>query len=200
MDANITNRLTPIVGRYEHLQSDIAIDLDKACKSLEGFGLFTIPTLEYALSQAKAECDRILQDDIPCLLAEYGLKKAELLDGSTIEPKTFYNTSQEGCDKSVLASWLEANGYGDIIKDTIALGKGEFDEELKNFLEENGYGYSKDSNVNGQSLKKVITDHIKALEKLPYDERAARMPPEEAVKVKTFTQAVITKPKAPKGF
>lgn len=196
MAGEITDRLTPFVTEYQRLTIDNVDEcsdeeMEKARRILLAHDLWTIPMLEKLCEMAIAEADRIVKTDIPCLLAEYGLAEATMLDGTTVSKATFYETSQANKDKNVLSNWLELNGYGSIIKDTLALDKGEFDPELESFLNEHGYSYKRDSNVNGQTLKKTIKDHILA---------GGSLPPEEGVKVSIFECAVVKSPKESKGF
>jgi len=147
--------------------------------------------LEEALAAAKRERDRILNDDIVCLLAEYGLSSCELIDGSNVGTEVVYETSQKDKDAALLASWLNSNGYSDAMKDILTLGKGEYDEDLESFLSENGYSFTRDSSIHSQTLKKILKDHIVA---------GKEPPPKEAVELKVFTRGFVKPPKKGKEF
>jgi len=193
-DNDIRNRLVPIMDALHGLE-DEPPEVGKAASSIiqNAFfrDYFNIPTLEAILSEAKRQRDEILATDIPCLLGEYGMASCTMLDGTTIGIDTFYETSQKDKDREALISWLEEHGYGSIVKDTLALDKGAFDEKLSAFLASGGYSYSRDSNVNGQTLKKTIKDHLLA---------GGEMPPEDALEVKQYNRAVVKAPKKQKGF
>lgn len=189
---DVKARLTPIMDKLKKLESDQAgVSVDEAKETLRSLGAFSIPVLEELLSIAKSMKQEILTNDIPCLLAEYGLKTCETLDGTKIGIETFYETSQADKDKALLATWLSENGYSHIIKDTLALDKGSFDDRLRAFLAENGYSYSVDSAVNGATLKKTIKELIEA---------GHDRPPEQAVKVTMFNMAVVKPPKKEGSF
>ncbi len=150
----------------------------------------SLALLESILKDYEKEYRLLLEDRIPMILAEYGLKKVVIgdeggeFDGVTVSPETVYNTKT--VDKAAMIAWLEEIGAGDIVKDTLALGKGGYTPELEAFLKEKGYTYSVEEKVEGASLKKVIADRAKEGES---------MPPTDAVEVKVFTQAKIAYPK-----
>jgi len=193
METDITRRMVPVI---EYLDSLNRVDtqpdgLEENISVLRGHCIFSIPMLEELLSAAKRERDKILNDDIVCLLAEYGMTSCVMSDGTSIGTEVVYETSQKDKDAALLAQWLEEHGYGGVIKDTVALAKGEYDEELEHFLVENGYTFTRDSSVNGQTLKKTLKDHVLA---------GGDPPPEEAVSLKMFTRGVVKAGKKDKEF
>lgn len=164
-------------------------DVERALEQMTlCFGNYpSIDLFEKIAKHYKAKRQQIVQTDIPCVLAEYGIQRATTDDGIEVSLETVYETKQR--DKAVLAAWLESIGASDIIKDTFAFEKGEADLELLEFLGAHGYAFSRDSNVNGMSLKKVIRDHIEA---------GDGRPPADAVELSVFDQAKIKYPKT--GF
>jgi hypothetical protein len=147
----------------------------------------SISVIEEALKYFKAKRDIIERTDIPLTLAEYGVRKVEMADGTSVHIDTFYETRQG--NKELLADWVESNGYSDIIKDTLAFSKGEVDPQLLSFLSEGTYSFTRDSSINSQTLKKVLKDHVAA---------GGELPPSEAVQVTIFESAVVKRPKG--GF
>jgi len=191
-ELDIRKRIEPLVERLDRLMAPVEREsVDILLHMLMSDEMASIPLLEEALATLKAQREAILADDIPCLLAEYGMSEAVMLDGTKIGTEMYYSTSTADRDKALLASWLGENGYGDVIKDTIELGKGEFDERISTFLQSNGYTYKKDSSVHPQTLKSVIRKHIEA---------GGDMPPTEAIEVKMYQRARIVPPKEPKAF
>lgn len=191
---NITNRLTPLIERYNELAREEFRDdtmMDVAARTVEDMGFFSIPMLEDLLSEAKRRANAILIDDVPALLAEYGLSEAVLTDGTEVGKELFTEVSQAGSDKNVLMDWLDSNGYSSTVKDTLSFDKGTFKDEIEKFLQKKGYSYVRDSSIHSQTLKKVIKDHIAA---------GGAMPPENAVKVSMFERAVIKAPKKGRDF
>ena len=152
------------------------------------FGAY--PSIEYIediLSYFKAKRDRILTDDIPTFLAENGLKKAICDDGTEVSTEEVLTTKT--IDEAKMLAWVIENGGADLIKDTLAFGKGICDARLLAFLAENQYAYSRDSGVHSQTLKKFINDRYKEM-------GTDGLPPPEAVEAKPFVRAKIKAPKA----
>jgi len=194
MEADITKRMVPVIERLDSLTKapdNLSEVIDLTAQNLRYTGDFSIPLLEELLSIAKRERDQILNDDIVCLLAEYGISSCVMQDGTAIGTEVVYETSQKDKDAELLASWLEAQGYGGVIKDTIALAKGEYDHDLEQFLIDNGYTFTRDSSVHSQTLKKTLKDHILA---------GKEPPPPEAVELKMFTRGVVKPGKKDKEF
>ena len=143
-----------------------------------------IALLEKLLTMYKDSRNNIVRSDLPLALAEAGLTAASVEGGIEVSVSTFYETKQ--LDKEKVASWLEANQYGDIIKDTLLLPKGAYTAELDTFLNENHIDFKRDSTINGNQLKSVVRKHIEA---------GGNPPPAEAMEVRSFVQAVIKKEK-----
>ena len=141
-----------------------------------------IALLEDILARYKQLRNSIVRNDLPLALAEEGLTSVTVGGGIEVSIATFYETKQ--LDKEKVASWLEEKGYGDIIKDTLLLPKGAYTDELDAFLVENHIDFKRDSTINGNQLKSVVKKHIEA---------GGLPPPADAMKVDSFTQAVIKK-------
>jgi len=151
------------------------------------FGAY--PPIEYIediLSYFKAKRDRIITDDIPTFLAENGLKKAILGDGTEVSTEEVLTTKT--VDEAKMLDWVIANGGADLIKDTLAFGKGICDARLLEFLAENQYAYSHDSGVHSQTLKKFINDRYKEM-------GTDGLPPPDAIEARPFVRAKIKAPK-----
>jgi len=143
-----------------------------------------IALLDKLLTSYKDSRNNIVRSDLPLALAEAGLTAASVEGGIEVSVATFYETKQ--LDKEKVASWLEANQYGDIIKDTLLLPKGAYTAELDTFLNENHIDFKRDSTINGNQLKSVVRKHIEA---------GGNPPPGDAMEVRSFVQAVIKKEK-----
>ena len=193
-DMNIASRLNPLMKRFNELTGTEFLNDEcraQARVTVEGLGFFSIPMLEDLLSEAKRVKEDILCTDIPCLLAEYGIAKATLDDGTVVSKDLFYEVSQAGKDKQLLARWLIENGYKSTIKDTLSFDKGEFQDEILSLLREKGYSFSHDSGIHPQTLRKTIKEHMEA---------GLVPPPEDACKVNIFERGVVKAPKDKDGF
>lgn len=151
----------------------------------------SIPMLEAIVSEYKKNRDYILEVSIPDYLSELGMSEFTLVDsGIKVSKERFYETKT--IDAAKVEEWLKKIHHEDIIKDTVTFGKGEFDSDIETYLEENGYSYTKEPGINGQSLKKVIRDYNEA----PHSDAEKFIPPPyDGVKVRIFTKAVIKRPK-----
>lgn len=157
---------------------------------IKAYRFESIPYLKAALRRLEGELYAINTDEIPAILAEYGLKKAVMSDGTEVSTELFIETHT--VDKVAMADWLKSIGAEDLIKDTIALGKGMFSPELREFLDKGGYVYKADSDCAAMTLKACI--------KKRYDEMGDDgLPPATAVEAKPYIRAKIKYPKA-QGF
>jgi len=190
----ITDRMHPLIEVYSDI-TDRKFNNDKAkdeaVMTVREMGFFSVQMLESLLAEAKSQANEILCNDIPLLLAEYGLSKATLSDGTEVGKELYTEVSQAGLDKELLASWLTEHGYASAIKDVLSFDKGAWQDEIGDFLREHGYSYSRDSSIHSQTLKKVIKDHVAS---------GGELPPQEAVKVSMFERGVVKAPKLKRDF
>ena len=140
--------------------------------------------LDELVKYYKSYYNNISRNDLPLALAEAGLSNAVTDDGVEVFTKTEYTTKT--LDKDAVASWLDANGYGAIVKDSLLLEKGAFTDDLAETLEEMGVSYTRDSTINGSQLKATIKNHM---------EHGGELPPKNAISVEVFTEAKIKRPK-----
>lgn len=151
------------------------------------FGAFPcIEELEAMVSVFKIKRDRILNDDIPALFDEYGVSKITRTDGTVVELKQILSVSTPEGAKERMVAWVEAHGGADLVKDTLAFGKGQCSAAVFEFLAEGGYSYTRDQKVESQTLKKFITEIFEA---------GGEMPPEDTIRAKSYTTAKITAPR-----
>ena len=188
MADKIDDRLRGFLYRLDQFNEECPLDEDHlAVRALGMFGdTPAIDELERMVSYFKARRDFIANVQIPELLAEYGLKKVTMDDGTTVETVPVLNTKT--LDNEKMIAWINSIGAQDLIKDNIALGKGLFDEKLRAFLAEGKYSYTLDSSVHGQTLKKAISDRFKLM-------GTEGLPPADAVQCTPFTTAQVKKPK-----
>lgn len=127
----------------------------------------SIPVLEEALKHYKEEEKRIRTGDLLEWMRENDLEVLETEDVK-IDISTY--VSAKVSDEEIAFRWLEENQYGELIKDTLSLGKGEFTADVREALESLGVSYEKKSGIHPQSLKKIISDRLKAGEDIPSSE------------------------------
>lgn len=127
----------------------------------------SLAALEQALKEYKADRDRILTGDLLEWMRENDL---EMFENEDVKVKITTYVSPKIKDDEQAFKWLTDNEYGDLIKDTLAFPKGELTEEVEAELAERGLSYTKKSGIHHQSLKKIISDRLKAGESLPSED------------------------------
>jgi hypothetical protein len=139
-----------------------------------------IDDLEEITRQRKADLARILEEDIPAVLHENGLTSVDLADGRTILVDTMINVVQ--VDKKALASWLEANGMGSIVKTNLDFGKSEDMYLVRQALRGLGVDFQENETVHPQTLKKAMRELLEA---------GGLAPPDDIARVTVFEKARI---------
>ena len=127
--------------------------LAKRAKQLEK----EIEEIESVLKERKDQQRKLLEESIPAMLQELGMKKFTMADGSTIEIKPFYGASIKEENRAVAYEWLRKNGYDDIIKNTVSVRFGRNEDKLCdtliNQLREQNYPVEQTEKIEPQTLK-----------------------------------------------
>lgn len=127
--------------------------LAKRAKQLEK----EIDEIESVLKERKDQQRKLLEESIPAMLQELGMKKFTMADGSTIEIKPFYGASIKEENRAVAYEWLRKNGYDDIIKNTVSVRFGRNEDKLCdaliNQLREQNYPVEQTEKIEPQTLK-----------------------------------------------
>ena len=89
-------------------------------------------------------------------------------DEEKVTISTFVSAKVENAEAAF--KWLEDQQYGDMIKDTLDFPKGELTPEIMAVLDEQGASYAKKSGIHPQTLKKIMSDRLKAEEDLPTED------------------------------
>ena len=129
----------------------------------------SIALLEEVLKHYKAVRRKILTGDLLEWMQENDLETLET-EEFKIKIQTYVRAKIDAARTEAAFVWLEDNKYGDMIKDTLDLARGEFTEEVGNALAELGVSYTKKSGIHPQTLKKVMADRLKAEEDLPTED------------------------------
>ena len=127
--------------------------LAKRAKQLEK----EIDDIETILKERKDQQRKLLEETIPAMLQELGMKNFTMDDGSTINIKPFYSASIKEENRAVAYQWLRDNGYDDIIKNTVSVRFGRNEdklcEDLINQLREQSYPVEQAEKIEPQTLK-----------------------------------------------
>jgi hypothetical protein len=120
-----------------------------------------IEELQLKLRQREEARDKISEYEIPELMHEIGAREITLLDGHKLKIQPFYTgkiTSQEAYD------WLEAKGYGDMIKVDLTVSCRMSDEEMvekvRKLFHENKIEWDETQGVHHSTLRAWIKDTI----------------------------------------
>ena len=128
----------------------------------------SIATIEEVLKHYKAVEKKILEVDLLEWMNENDLLNLET-DDLKIKIQTY--VYPKIADEAAAFDWLNANEYGDLIKTSVDFPRGEFTEEVQELLKGQGTSYIRKDGVNAQTLKKVMSDRLKAEESLPDEDQ-----------------------------
>lgn len=141
----------------------------------------SIPLLEEVIKRYKKIERDILTGDLLEWMQENDMTTFENEDLKA-SIQTYVSAKVENADTAFM--WLEENQYGDLIKDTLELGKGEFSEEVQAAFDRLGISYSRKSGIHPQSLKKIMSDRLKSGEILPDEDEGFIINYHDEVKIK----------------
>ena len=114
---------------------------------------------------------KLLEETIPAMLEEVGMKSFKMADGSTIEVKPFYSASIKEENRAVAYQWLRDNGYDDIIKNTVSVRFGRNEdklcENLINLLRQQNYPVEQTEKIEPQTLKAWAKDMVQRGVEIP---------------------------------
>jgi hypothetical protein len=150
-----------------------------------------IKFLEDLLSYYNKKKRELETNTLPTLLKSMGLTDATTKSGYKIsmKPEIQFKALSLMSDeqKQNLCDWLADNGAQDLLKDTVQLEKGEFDNKLEEFLDGEGYSYEKQSGIHHQTLKSFLAKIIEGRRR----GENLDLPPEDVLQIDTFDVAKI---------
>jgi len=154
-----------LVVKNEDLSSVGA--LAKRAKELEK----EVEELESVLKERQEQRRKLLEDTIPAMLSELGMKSFKMADGSNIEVKPFYSASIKEEKRAKAYEWLRDNGFDDIIKNTVSVrfGRGEdgLCDTLLNQLREQNYPVEQSQKIEPQTLKAWVREQVERGSEFP---------------------------------
>jgi hypothetical protein len=130
-----------------------------------------IDELDIVLKERKEQQRKLLEESIPAMLQELGMKKFVMADGSTIDVKPFYSASIKEENRAVAYQWLRDNGYDDIIKNTVSVRFGRNEdklcETLINTLRQQNYPVEQTEKIEPQTLKAWAREMVERGQEIP---------------------------------
>lgn len=126
---------------------------------------------ELALSQAKAKLKKVQEEDLPAALSETGLSSITLATGEKLTIEPYYGASIPPENRDEAFQWLRKNGYGDIIKHTVAVdfkkGEGEDSERAFQLLRSAGFEAKDEEKIAPPTLKAFARVEVEEGRSLP---------------------------------
>lgn len=130
-----------------------------------------VEDLTAELKRAQADLAQISGETLPAALAEHGLSELKMADGSKVTVATVISASISKERSGPAHQWLRDNGFGDLIKNTVAVnfGKGEDDKanDLIRELETEGYAVDQKEAVHPSTLKAFCKEQIEKGTEIP---------------------------------
>jgi hypothetical protein len=128
---------------------------------------------EEHLKSLKDDYRKISEDLLPNKLRELGVSEFKLADGTSMSIQQYYSARITPDNRDVCFHWLENNGLGDIIKNTVSanFGRGEDDaaSELMTKLEDEGHSLVQKKWVEPMTLKAVVKEQVEKGTDLPLE-------------------------------
>jgi hypothetical protein len=134
--------------------------LAKKAKMLEK----EIEDLGASLKEKEEQYRNLTEVSIPEAMAEAGMKKFVMADGSLIDVKPFYGASISKARQAEAFKWLRDNGFDDIIKNTVSVRFGRKEDELAarmiQLLRQQGFLPEQTEKVEPQTLKAWVKERV----------------------------------------
>ena len=128
---------------------------------------------EEHLKNLKTEFRKISEDTLPNKLRELGVSEFKLADGTSMSVQSYYSARITPDNRDACFHWLENNGLGDIIKNTVSanFGRGEDDaaKDLMTSLESDGHDLTQKKWVEPMTLKAVVKEQVEKGNDLPLE-------------------------------
>ena len=125
------------------------------------------------LKEVQNKYKKVSEEDIPSMLSELGLSEITMNDGSKISTSQYYSTRITPDKQEEAFDWLNNNGHGDIIKNTVTVsfGREENDSALKLADELAGQGLDPTQKkwVEPMTLKAFVREQVENGNDLPLE-------------------------------
>jgi len=133
---------------------------------------------EQALAKAQAHTTKLREETIPGVMQEMGLKSIALSTGQTVSLKDEVYASIPKDNKPDAFKWLDANGFGSLIKTEVSIewGRGDMKKALTFYkrVRKTLPQANMDMTVHAQTLKAFIREQLAKAASVPLDLFGAR--------------------------
>ena len=128
---------------------------------------------EARLKILKEQARDIAERQLPDAMAEVGMAKFVLTDGSEVTVKPYYSAKIGDDKRDECFNWLQDHGHEALIKDEVSItfnkGEHERDEEFKSQLEQQGIEYNGKMGVHPQTLTAFVREQVESGAEFPLE-------------------------------
>ena len=132
-----------------------------------------VSDLEQELSGAKKDLKEVAENQLPAAMAEYGMAKVEMDDGSEISVSKFYSASIPKARQEEAFDWLRDNGHDSLIKNQVSISFGRSEDtiaqKLMDKLQADGYETQQKVWVEPMTLKAFVKEQVEEGAPIPSD-------------------------------
>lgn len=132
-----------------------------------------VTDLETELSSAKKDLKEVAENLLPSAMAEYGMAKMKMDDGSEISVSKFYSASIPKARQDEAFDWLRDNGHDSLIKNQVAVSFGRAEDSkaqlLLDRLQAEGFETQQKVWVEPMTLKAFVKEQVEGGEPIPSD-------------------------------
>ena len=132
-----------------------------------------IENTEAQLKQYKEQLREVVENLLPTAMAEVGMVKFTLKDGSEINVKPFYSAKIDDQIRDNAFDWLMQNGHEAIIKQefNVKVDKGDTETAnvLQEYLKEHKMSFSGKTGVHPQTLAAFVKEQVESGADFPLD-------------------------------
>jgi len=132
-----------------------------------------IKDAETRLKILKESARQIAEVQLPNAMAEVGVAKFTLTDGSEVTVKPFYSAKISDDKREECFTWLQDHGHEALIKEEVVLtfnrGEHEQAEEFKAQLEQQGMEFSGKMGVHSQTLTAFVKEQVESGAEFPLE-------------------------------
>jgi hypothetical protein len=132
-----------------------------------------VADLEAELGIAKKDLKEVAENLLPSAMAEYGMAKMKMDDGSEISVSKFYSASIPKARQDEAFDWLRDNGHDSLIKNQVAVSFGRAEDSkaqrLLDRLQAEGFETQQKVWVEPMTLKAFVKEQVEGGAPIPSD-------------------------------
>ena len=130
-----------------------------------------VEDIEQELAAAQKSLKIVAEDLLPASLAEVGMTKLRMDDGSEISVTKYYSASISKAKQDEAFSWLRENGHEDLIKNQLSVSFGRdrdhVAQDLRQRLESEGFDTAQKVWVEPMTLKAFVREQVESGAPIP---------------------------------